>query len=461
MKRIMIAAPASGSGKTLFTCGLLKVLKDKYQNIISFKCGPDYIDPMFHRAVIGIHSMNLDTYFQSQEEISKCLFQGSGMIQNQAPIFGVIEGVMGVYDGLGGTEEEGSAYHLAKLTHTPIVLILDAHGMGKTMVSVLKGICADDTEHLICGVVLNRTSEAFAKKMKPLIEDAIERPLLGVLPKLPGIDLESRHLGLKLPEEIPHLQQQVERVAETIRTHIDLDLLEQIAIVQNQNGKRSQETDFVQNSEQNQNQNSNEEALVLAVARDEAFCFYYEQNLQTFREHHIKIREFSPIHDTSLPPCDGLLLGGGYPELCAQALSDNRSMCQEIQAKLKSGLPSLAECGGFMYLHEYLEDQSGQSYPMVGAIPGKTFDTGKLCRFGYVSLQIGEDTVLGHEFHYFDSTSNGSDVMATKPSTGAQYPCMHKGKNHLWGFPHLYYPSAPELTEWFIKQMEVYHGKFI
>lgn len=444
MKRIMIAAPASGSGKTLLTCGLLKVLKEKYQNIISYKCGPDYIDPMFHRSVIGIPSLNLDTYFQSPEEIK-------ALLSNDAA-FAVMEGVMGIYDGLGGTSEEGSAYHLAKLTNTPIILVMDAHGMGKTMVSILKGICADDTNHLIRGIILNRTSISFAEKMRPLIEAEVKRPLLGVLPKLSGINLESRHLGLKLPDEVPQLQKQLELVADAINESIDVAQLEALAT----------ESVFEKVCEEKHTVNRKEEnKLTLAVARDEAFCFYYEQNLEAFRKKGVEIIEFSPLHDDALPACDGVLLGGGYPELCAKELSENHRMLSDIRKKITAGLPTLAECGGFMYLHERLKNREGEAYQLVGVIPGETFDTGKLCRFGYVSIEIEDLLVRGHEFHYFDSTNNGADAILTRPATGQEYCAMHKGKNYLWGFAHLYYPSAPELVEWFVKQMEEYHGKFI
>lgn len=440
MKLFMIAAPASGSGKTMITCGMLKLLKEK--GVAAFKCGPDYIDPMFHRKVLGVDSENLDTYLQTPEQIA-------AILSGHEEAYGLIEGVMGLYDGLGGIKEEGSSYHLAKMFHIPILLVLDARGMGRTMISILKGICAEDRMHLISGIILNRTSKSFYELMKPLIEEEVGIPVCGYLPVLPNLKIESRHLGLQLPDEIQLLQLQLDRLAEEMRDRINFlpyakePVLGKIIATKNRTGGKP---------------------LTLAVARDEAFCFYYKQNLKELEQRNIKPVEFSPLHDSSLPKCDGLLLGGGYPELYAKALSENRAMCDSIQSAIEHGLPSMAECGGFMYLHRFLRDMDGTEYPMVGAIDGTVFNTGKLCRFGYVEIVDRNNrfgTVKGHEFHYYDSTNNGEDAVAKKPVGKRTWPCMHIAENHIWGFPHLYYPSCPELVDYFVEQMEQYHEKFV
>ena len=197
----------------------------------------------------------------------------------------------------------------------------------------------------------------------------------------------------------------------------------------------------------------------IAVARDEAFCFYYEENLRLLEQAGAEPVYFSPLHDRNLPEnIHGLLLGGGYPELYAGQLSENDAMRTAIRKAVADGLPTVAECGGFLYLHTTLADREGHSYPMAGVLPGKCFDTGHLVRFGYIELEENSghfmprgSRIRAHEFHYYDSEDNGADCIATKPATGRNYPCIHVGENHWYGFPHLYYPSCPEFAERFVE----------
>ncbi len=203
---------------------------------------------------------------------------------------------------------------------------------------------------------------------------------------------------------------------------------------------------------------------VIAVAKDEAFCFYYEDNSLMLQENGAKITYFSPLHDTKLPDCcDALLIGGGYPELYAGELSRNVNMRNAIKQAIDTGMPIVAECGGFMYLHESITDKDGISHPMVGVIPATCSYKGKLVRFGYVEIQENKSCFLpegqlikGHEFHYFDSTDNGDCCTAQKPTTGREYPCVMEGDNYWMGFPHLYYPSNPFFAESFVKKAEKY-----
>ena len=214
------------------------------------------------------------------------------------------------------------------------------------------------------------------------------------------------------------------------------------------------------------------EKPTIAVAKDEAFCFYYEDNLRLLEEAGAFLQYFSPIHDTKLPDnCSGMLLGGGYPELYAGELEANKEMQNAIKTAIRQGMPSVAECGGFMYLHEKLTDAKGQTYEMAGVIPEVCHYTGKLVRFGYVEIAeektrenmekdkhfLPENSVIkAHEFHYFDSTDNGAACKATKPTTGRQYSCIWTGENYWWGFPHLYYPSNPVFAEHFVSLAKSY-----
>lgn len=451
--RIMIAAPKSGSGKTLITCALLGACKERQLDIVSCKCGPDYIDPMFHRTVLEIPSENLDTFFTEAVQTRKLLADCASSHDMV-----VMEGVMGLFDGLGGTRQEGSAYHLASVTRTPIILVVDAHGMGRSMIPLISGFLSYDKEQLIQGIILNRISGSFYETMKPLLEQELTVPVLGYFEHQKDLQIESRHLGLKLPEEINGIREKLKVAAQYVQRTIDVDRI--IAI-----GRGAQE--LTEESEPIEAIRYKYEPVTLAVARDEAFCFYYGANLKLLEQAGVELVYFSPLHDKKLPMhIHGILFGGGYPELYADVLSRNQSMIMEIRRAISSGIPSLAECGGFMYLHKELKDEKGMVYPLVGAVDGTVFYTGKLVRFGYVELKeqqtdflLDDDKIKGHEFHYYDSTENGEACLAVKPTTGKQWSCCHKGKNYWWGFPHLYYPSCPQFIWHFIEQMEEYKDR--
>ena len=458
INRFMIAAPKSGSGKTMITCALLQLLKDSGKNVSSYKCGPDYIDPMFHKKVLGVPSKNLDTFF-TDEKTTVQLF----LDKRSDGDFAVLEGVMGLYDGLGGIYEQGSSYHLAKVTQTPIILVVDAKGMGKSVLALIAGFLQYDTQHLIKGVLLNRMSKGYYDIIKPLIEKALSVKVVGYFPEQKDIRLESRHLGLVMPDELADIKEQLDELAGRLKKTIDLDMLLDIAA-------EAEEITKTTNTEQMQIQNQNN-TVNIAVAMDEAFCFYYEDNLRLLEKCGAKLQYFSPLHDTKLPDnCDALLLGGGYPELYAKELSENLSMRNSIKTAFKTGLPTVAECGGFMYLHTYIhniceEDADAQNYVfgMTGALDSECHFKGKLVRFGYIELAEKHNNFLppnekikAHEFHYYDSTDNGADCIATKPATGRSYDCVISHDNYWLGFPHLYYPSNPHFAESLVRKAYEY-----
>lgn len=454
----MIAAPKSGSGKTMITCALLQLLKDSGKNVLSYKCGPDYIDPMFHKKVLGVPSKNLDTFF-TDEKTTVQLF----LDERADGDFAVLEGVMGLYDGLGGIYEQGSSYHLAKVTQTPIILVVDAKGMGKSVLALIAGFLQYDTHHLIKGVLLNRMSKGYYDIIKPLIEKELSVKVVGYFPEQKDIRLESRHLGLVMPDELADIKEQLDELAGRLKKTIDLDMLLDIAA-------EAEEITKTTNTEQMQIQNQNNKVNI-AVAMDEAFCFYYEDNLRLLEKCGAKLQYFSPLHDTKLPDnCDALLLGGGYPELYAKELSENLSMRNSIKTAFKTGLPTVAECGGFMYLHTYIhniceEDADAQNYVfgMTGALDSECHFKGKLVRFGYIELAEKHSNFLppnekikAHEFHYYDSTDNGADCIATKPATCRSYDCVISKDNYWLGFPHLYYPSNPHFAESLVRKAYEY-----
>lgn len=456
LDRVMIAAPKSGSGKTTITCAILQTLKDMGKQVVSYKCGPDYIDPMFHQRVIGIPSKNLDTFFTGENDTRKLLLKN-----RTGEEIAVIEGVMGLYDGLGGVREEGSSYHLAKVTKTPIILVVDAKGMGRSVIPLIAGFLAYDTEHLIRGVILNRMSKSYYEIIKPLIEAELQIRVLGYFAEQQQLQIQSRHLGLHLPGEIKEIQRQLEVAAEELQKSVSIETIIQIAA--------SAETIEIEKITETTEKIISTELItkpLIAVARDEAFCFYYEDNLLLLKEYGADIAYFSPLHDKELPEgSSGLLLGGGYPELYAKELEENTAMRKEIKAAVESGMPVVAECGGFLYLHTAIRDRDGHPYQMAGVLPAACQDTKKLVRFGYIELEEKESHFLavgtrikGHEFHYFDSEKNGEDCMAVKPITGRTYPCVIEKENVWMGFPHLYYPSNPSFAEHFVKKAEQYLG---
>lgn len=457
IKRIMLAAPKSGSGKTTVTCALLQCLKDDGVPVSAVKCGPDYIDPMFHRTVLGVPSANLDTFFTGKEETGRLFLCG-----RSGQDFVVMEGVMGLFDGLGGVREEGSSYDLAKVTKTPVILVVDAKGMGQSVIPLIAGFLLYDPEHLIKGVILNRTSKMWYEKIRPEIEARLPVSVVGYFPDDRSLTIESRHLGLHMPGEIDGIREKIKRAADTLRETVSLNKIAEIA---EGDCELEEEGEVPESDAEHMSEYAAHSVLedrpVLAVARDEAFCFYYEENLRLLEACGARLVFFSPLHDHALPAgVQGLLLGGGYPELYAKELSENTEMLLAVRTAFADGLPVLAECGGFLYLHSFLEAPDKTLYRMAGILPGTCRNTGKLVRFGYVELEEKVPCFLpeggrirGHEFHYYDSTDNGADWTAVKPVGAKSYPCMIADERCCLGFPHLYYPSNPEFIKRFVDGM--------
>ena len=455
--RFMLAAGASGSGKTMITCGILQAFKNRGLTAASFKCGPDYIDPMFHEKVIHTKSRNLDTFFTG-EELTRYLFCKNAQ---QADI-SVMEGVMGYYDGLGGCSVRASACDLAEVTHTPVILIVNARGMSLSMLAYIKGFLTYRNPTQIQGVILNQLSPMMYPQMKELIEKELGIKAYGYVPCMKDCALESRHLGLVLPGEVEQLSEKLQKIAGILEDTLDLDgLLELGRNAGNVGNTTEAEDQMAHWKELAQAQNKDCPPLRIAVSRDEAFCFIYEDNMELLREFGAELTEFSPIHDSKLPEADGVLFYGGYPELYAAALEANESMRMDIREKLTDKMPCMAECGGFMYLHRSMEDMEGRICEGVGVIDAKAYRTEKLGRFGYVELEPADNKdknrkLKGHEFHYFDSTSCGESYVARKPLRKRTWTCIHETDTMMAGFPHLYYYSNPGFLLDFLQKCRKY-----
>lgn len=442
LPRFVITAPASGSGKTLVTCGILQALVNRGLKVSSFKCGPDYIDPMFHSRVIGTPSKNLDPFFTDINTM-RYLFSRSAEGQD----ISVVEGVMGFYDGMGSVTVEGSTYDVSERLKSPVILIVNCRGASLSVVPVVKGFL-EFRENNIKGVILNNMSEKIYGKVSEVIERDLGVKVIGYVPKVNDLILESRHLGLCLPDEVEDLKDKLNKLADLFEHTLDLDSLLEISNDVPELEFDVPEVKKIQGKAR------------IALADDEVFCFTYEDNIKLLQDCGAEIVRFSPVHDKCLPEgAQGLILSGGYPELYAEALSENHSMLEDIRSKLSSGLPCMAECGGFMYLNREIEGSDGKMYPMVGLFDSKVVNKGKLTRFGYIELESkGGSTVLpegckvkAHEFHYWDSEDCGENCIAERASNGTRYDCMHLSGGMVAGFPHLYYNSNPDVAYNFVK----------
>ena len=455
--RFMLAAGASGSGKTMITCGILQALKNRGLKVSSFKCGPDYIDPMFHEKVIHTKSGNLDTFFTG-EEMTRYLFCQSA----EESDISVMEGVMGYYDGLGGCSVKASACDLAEVTDTPVILVVNTRGMSLSVLAYIKGFLTYREPTGIKGVILNQFSAMLYPQMKELIETELGIRVYGYVPRMEDCSLESRHLGLVLPQEVEQLGEKLQHIAEVLEDTLDLDAMLELGHSVGLPGEMTHaQVEIERLTEQIQAEQAGKQPLRIAVSRDEAFCFIYEANMDLLRRFGAEVIPFSPIHDSQIPEADGVLFYGGYPELFAKQLSENTSMRNDVKRKLSEGMPCMAECGGFMYLHQSMEDMNGTAWPMAGVIEGVAYKTSKLGRFGYIELHSAEvpeaeQMLRGHEFHYFDSTSCGESYVAKKPLRKRSWRCIHETETLMAGFPHLYYYSCPEFLMKFLQKCRNY-----
>lgn len=433
MIQFLLAAPRSGSGKTTMTCALLMALKRRGCAPCAFKSGPDYIDPMFHRAVLGVESRSLDLFFSAPETVRTLYAKGAA-----GHGAAVCEGAMGFYDGLGGVSDRASAWHLADTLGLPVLLVVEPKGQSLTLAAELKGLNSFRTPSHIAGILLNNCTARMHALLAPMLEKETGLPVLGFLPKLPEAVIGSRHLGLYTAAEVENLQQKLALLADAAEEHIDWPRL--LALCEKEPPALPVQPE------------TPPARVRIAVAQDEAFCFTYAETLEAFRDAGAEVVFFSPLRDTALPEnIGGLYLPGGYPELHARELSENTSLLREIKQKIESGLPTAAECGGFLYLGQSLTDAEGQSWPMAGVLPGEAKDAGRLVRFGYATLSADSDSLLFragesfpiHEFHHWDSTANGTALAAKKPVGGAAWRCGFVDEHFYAGFPHLYWAGTP------------------
>lgn len=446
MKRILIAGTSSGSGKTTITCAVLKALCMRGMKVASFKCGPDYIDPMFHKKIIGTEAYNLDSFFCDDDTMKYLLFKNSENCD-----IAVIEGVMGFYDGADG---RGSAYSVSEITNTPVIMVIDCKGMSDSIGAVMKGFLTYRQPNKIIGFIFNRLPDRLSSFAEKLCEE-LGTGYFGYIPSSSSV-IESRRLGLVTADEVADLKIKMIGWGRLASEHILLDKLISAA-----------ERPFPEFRPPQIKRLYDNNSPVIAVARDNAFCFVYSDNIALLKELGCRIEYFSPLTDKKIPEgAVGLILSGGYPELYAEQLAANTEMLNEIKRMIGRGIPTIAECGGFMYLHIAIEDENGEKHIMANVIKAESYKTDRLQRFGYVTMTAAEDNLLcdksdkiaAHEFHYWDSTDCGNSFTAKK-TDGRSWKCCFCTETMYAGYPHIYFYSDIRIAEKFVRACASYGGE--
>lgn len=447
--RFVLAAPSSGSGKTTLAVGLMAAFAERL-SVQAYKVGPDYIDPGYHTAATGRPSRNLDTWMLPPARVKE-LFSRSALGADLC----VIEGVMGLFDGYDGRSEAGSTAEVAKLLSAPVVLVIDAHSMARSAGAVALGFRAFDPQLNLAGVILNNVAGAAHAAWVTEAVQSVGMNVLGCVPRSEHLRVPERHLGLYMAgERMAVTRAFIAAAKEIVCRHVDLSALETLAC----------SAPEIENESPGQGTLDVEKPLArIGVARDEAFCFYYEDNFDLLRAAGAELVFFSPLHDFALPPdLSGLYLGGGYPELYAVQLAENEPMRAALKSVIQAGMPTYAECGGLMALTESYFDQAGREYPMLGALPGFTRLTGKL-KMGYREVAALKSTPLlgkgetarGHEFHYSEwvyPEESAAFAYAVRPRReGAPQPEGFAEGNLLASYVHLHLASNPSLAQNFVQ----------
>ncbi len=456
--RIVIAGTSSDSGKTTVSMGLMAALAQKGLQVQPFKAGPDYIDPMLHTFITGRPSRNLDNWMLDEKTVAY-LFTRSA---SSADI-SVVEGVMGLYDGFGGKTTAGSTASLAKVIKSPVILVVNGEAVSLSIVPVIQGFQNFDRDLNIKGVILNHiNSEDHYQMLKRYVTEYTGLAVLGYLPRRQAYELPSRHLGLVPGGEIGDLRSRVNCLAGQVTKTIDLKLLLDIA---------RQAADFAGTDVHFNVPVEEPNRVKITVARDRAFNFYYQDNLELLEMMGAELEYFSPMQDGGVPEqTGGLYLGGGYPEVWAEELQANTAMRESIKSAVYHGLPVYAECGGLMYLTRHIIDSNGDKYEMAGVLPGWSEMTRGLKRFGYIEVEVTDNNIMSkkgdkiraHEFHYSRTVLDDPVPVCfrvTKPREGQEpvvWHCGYKTANLLAGYPHLHFWGNPKFAGQFIKSCTNY-----
>jgi len=443
----VIAGTASGSGKTTLTLGFLAALASRGYRIAPFKVGPDFIDPGHHTRVTGRTSRNLDGWMLTRD-YNRALFSRCARQSDLA----VVEGVMGLYDGYAGHSEAGSTAQMAKWLGLPVILVVDARSMARSAAALVQGFERFDPELRFAGVVFNHIgSPRHLTYLQDALRGQVDMPCLGGIPREAAIAIPERHLGLHTAEDHPLGPDDLARLSALVEDHLDLDDLLQGVVSANAESSTPARTPSAESG-----------GLRIGVARDQAFCFYYADNWELLEKQGAEIVFFSPLTDHRLPEgLDGMYFGGGYPELYAQRLAENKAVRHAIRACARQGMPIYAECGGFMYLCDQLIDAQGHGHAMAGCFPLVTRMLTRRKALGYREIRLVADSLLGpaglvgrgHEFHYseIDADDPSIDrVYAATPRSGQSSAAEgYRIGNTLGSYIHLHFGSNPDMAKHF------------
>jgi len=457
--RIVIAGAHSGVGKTTISVGIINALMKRGYRVQPFKVGPDYIDTSYHAAAAEKPSRNLDGWMVPAEGLVEIFQHGCG----DADI-AIVEGVMGLYDGLSGTDEIGSTAQIAKILRCPVILVLDVQRMSRTAAAFVLGCKNFDKDLQLSGVILNRVaSRKHADSCREAIEDSTSIPVIGALPSDNSIKLPERHLGLiPTPEKTGELKPILSKISELIENDLDLDKILEIS---KSGSELPRVTDRIYPTQ------GRAQRVTIGVAFDEAFNFYYQDNLDLLKAYGANIIFFSPIHDREIPlEVDGLYIGGGFPEVLPGQLEANEPVRKSLRKAAEDGLPIYAECGGLMYLSDSLTDFNGRTYEMVGLLQGRTIMTRSLT-LNYTEAQTIRDNTLtelgqqlrGHEFHYSKMIDVPEDAtFAYLMKRGVGIDGRHEGwmeYSLLASYMHLHFGHDVKLAKKFIETCREYRRR--
>jgi cobyrinic acid a,c-diamide synthase len=447
MKGFLVAGTASGVGKTTVTLALIAAMRSRRLTVQPFKSGPDFLDTGHHTRIAGRAARNIDTWMLSVDANRELLREASSAVHTI-----IVEGMMGLFDGKEGTTQLGSSAEIAKVFKLPVVLVLDAAKTSQSIAATVLGFELFDSTLQLAGVILNRVaSQSHFEMLKGSIISSCRTPVLGWLPQEPTIAIAERHLGLRTSDEHytdDSVEQQLDQFSAVAEEHLDLETLLSLECGFDFDNLQSSSPEVLATT-----------VIRIGVARDHAFSFYYEDNLDLLRRNGAEIVALSPVRDASLPEdIDALYLGGGYPELYAEKLSANRSMLQSIREFVASGRPVYAECGGLIYLSRSLTQADGTVWPLAGILPFAVEMTNRLVQFGYVTVKLTLDCLLGtagtvlrgHSFHYsriVDASDVTTCYRVQYSLSGREENEGYQVANVLASYIHLHFRTSPHVVK--------------
>ncbi len=454
MKGLIVAGTNSGCGKTTISLALMSYFKNQGYKVAPFKVGPDFIDPGHHCRITGVISRNLDGWMLTKGYNTKCFKQFSSGFD-----ISIIEGVMGLFDGFSGTSEDGSTAQMAKWNNLPVVLVVNAQSMARSAAALVQGFENFDKELNFAGVIFNKLgSKRHLEYLTEALKGNTEIPVLGGILRDDAFEIPERHLGLVTNDEHLMSNKAVNNLSRLIEENIDVTkLLENISDI-NDGGYIAPPY--------------SEKRVKIAVAKDKAFCFYYQDNIELLEANGAEIVYFSPMTDEKLPDnISGIYFGGGYPELFADQLSQNMKLLNEIKEVSDNKMPVYGECGGFMYLCNNVTDHSGNCYPMTGCMPFSVKMLTKLKALGYREITLEEDSIIGkkgltargHEFHYSEIVNQDESCKSvynvTKRASDSLLKEGYISKNTMGSYIHLHFGSNPDVAKGFVNKCREWENK--